>query len=115
MGDQQYLKTIAALTEGPQRELGLSFIMDLLERGEMITAEHIETFLKDLGLPRMRRSSIEKEMRAAGASSEGITKLAQFSEFVKNQLVEYDPEVIVESFMAFDEQDIGYIPIDLIR
>ena len=54
--------------KGLRREKGLRHIFRELKTRRIITTKNIQTFLRDMKLPRMARSSIEREIVKAGES-----------------------------------------------
>ena len=59
----------------PNRERGLTYIIDKLDQRGKVTEDDVNIFLSDLHLPYMSRKVLEKKIRAAGAPSTGFTSI----------------------------------------
>ena len=88
----------AEVKNGGDRERGLSYISDRLEKKGLVTSDDVIVFMSDLGLPPMGKEELVLKFAAVGASSEGFTKLPHFFHFVLSQLKTHTEVKRLEAF-----------------
>ena len=101
--------------EADERERGLAYIFDVIEKGRLIKRKHINRFFKDLELPTLSQDDIDTKLLSLGLNTTGLQTMQDFFKFINSFLREYNFKQTMDAFKLFDKLEEGFIGLLYLR